>query len=377
MASKKLFIFSTFTNYTEEAPRARHQLADRFLEHGEVVFIQREGSPLELHGSSSKDGFYLERFPSFCLPRKLILLIPLLRFVYFSHLQKKINEVLKKYGKAYEAKDIFILNFRYDCPYQKDQNSAGSFYICNDEFVERQPLLVKNLLRPIEFLTARRATHTFSIHYPLRDKFLSKNIETTLFFPGVDIEGFRRRADGTTASNKRSRPPLRIGYGGFISLKLDFEVFEAIQADVRYSLSLMGPVEPEAEDKVRYLKDKGVEIIPAKRGDEYLRELEKFDALVIPYRLINATKAITFPNKIFPYLQTGRPVLMTKLPFMFDIPDEVVTKIDDCELWINSIEETIKANDEGKAQKRVEFAKQFTWSKTSRFLLEKMQDLIR
>ena len=95
--------------------------------------------------------------------------------------------------------------------------------------------------------------------------------------------------------------------------------------------------------------------IPYEQLPTYLYEA---DALVIPYVLNDATRAV-FPLKLFEYLATGKPVVASQLPSLRPY-EGAVRLADSKDEWIAALEASLRDPHEMEDQRR-RLAKRHTW----------------
>lgn len=356
------FLFLTNTNWHDEPPRARHLLAKEVLDRGgSVHFVQRCNSLCKKDELYEK--LFLYSFPGSNLFRKISCLIPPMRMVldkiwkYF--LDKKV--LTEKNGK------LTTLNFRYDFPMRSKNPYNQSFYICNDEFTERQPWFARWILKSLEINTAKASDRVFVISNHLKKKFQMVGINSTQFFPGGQkfpgYTPFFRKIDFNLK--------IKLGYIGFINDRFEFKVIKQLLKSSLFEISLIGPVEQKARRELNDLIASGVHYEGAKVGIDFVNSISKFDGVILPYKLTKATIGIEIPNKLFPALQTGRPIFISKLPNLHDFDEDLITTIPlNQKKWAKIIMNRLENESQEKFRKRIDFAKKYTWGRSLKIILK-------
>lgn len=360
------FIFITNTEWANESPRCRHQMAIECSKIGKVYFIEKHYQENTLNTFSNIKFF---KTPKATIPRKLQFFLPLLKISEDKKLNLLIQEIICLNNLS--SHDTLIVNFRYD--YCRFNNiDIDHIYICNDEFTNRYKWPIKSLLNKLERNTAKNSKACFAISNTLKEKLLKYNKKTYLFKPGITIyESLNSKKSTSTMPNKI----IKICYGGYINDRLDFNIIESLLRFSNISIEVFGPVHgKDTKIKIDYLKTLGLIVTGPKNFKDFIDYLSGFDLLIAPYKITSSTSASSMPNKILQYLQTGRPVIISKLPNLdLSLKDHIT--IANKEDWGELINQTLNAETKKKRDLRLEFSKKHTWEKSLNSILEVVKSL--
>ena len=356
------FIFCTNTNWHNEPPRCRHQLARQFAKFGKVIFIQKGGG--ENKSKNPEPGIFIEDTPVMPFSRKLELLIPFLKMYENLIFNRFLRKLIKK------EEEIFILNFRYNLVIANDIK-VPVFYVCNDEFTIYHPWPISKLLAWYEKQTIRRSDLSFAISMPLVEKIKKISSKVLKFNPGLEVSDYEQVPNLISKTGKK----ISVGHGGFLNNRLDYEVIEKLARNENFSVEIFGKVEGTfAQEKMEEFKKLGVKVSGPSFAQDFFNKLSEFDALIIPYLILKNTSAISMPNKVLQYLQTGRPVFITAIPHLDKDLYPVVQAMQGND-WGKIIIETIQTDSSEKQMRRIGFSKLYTWENSAKLMWEQMQKL--
>lgn len=122
---------------------------------------------------------------------------------------------------------------------------------------------------------------------------------------GVQIKKFHSNYDSPLKSYRR------ICFFGGIDERIDWDAIKVL-SDSGYLVTLIGPCKVKIPINV--------EIKPAMNMKSLSKEILKYDAFIIPYKISEYTEGI-IPAKIYECLATGKPVLTASLPSVYAIKD--------------------------------------------------------
>lgn len=307
------FIFFTKTNWVE-IPRLRHQLANLLLDNGhEVVFFERPSFVLKHQAETNSS----EANILFCRSRQLI------------HHKLRLHPALHYLNSIYEKKSIesfrravnflpddIIVNFNYDYFFIKDLFPRNKLItVINDDFWCRALLGYTTPLRWVLKETCQTSDVVLTVSIPLKNQ-LSEFCAAELFYPWA-AQPYIKPAVSLQRKN--------LLFWGFINKRLNIDyIFQLAEALIiensNIKLLFIGPV--QKSDKLplkRLMSYENIEIT----GPQGIEDLN-FDevlAAFIPYVPGNkADDVTTIPNKTFPMLANGLPLVITGMPDFIDEP---------------------------------------------------------
>jgi len=190
---------------------------------------------------------------------------------------------------------------------------------------------------------------------------------------GVDYDHFEKSSNpGAIPEDIVSIPDPRIGYYGGIDFRLDVDLVAAAAERLKnMSFVFIGPDKERILQQlmslyknIRYLGPKPYKSIP-----DYLRG---FSICMLPYRLSEFTRNI-YPNKIFEYLASGKPVVATDIPSIRALAEQgyIRTIAGEGEFW-NVLSEALSDQDACARERRINLASENSWESRVR----KMENII-
>ena len=106
-----------------------------------------------------------------------------------------------------------------------------------------------------------------------------------------------------------------VGYHGMIARWFDFELVEAIAADLpEVTVVLVGPVDGDARAELdRLVSRSNVLHLGPRPSDRIAAYVQRFDVGLVPFVVDDLTRAVS-PLKMYEYMAAGVPVVATRLP---------------------------------------------------------------
>lgn len=173
----------------------------------------------------------------------------------------------------------------------------------------------------------------------------------------------REIPSSTRLARVRALPRPRLLFSGNMTPhKVDFDLLDAIAEEKpEWQLILVGPEWEGSEHTAaqkRLAARRNVHALGHVPYEELPPYLHEADALLIPYILNDATRAV-HPLKLFEYLATGRPVVASPLPSL--MPYRGAVRIaDGVEEWMAAIAGALEDTHEMEIQRRA-LARRHTW----------------
>lgn len=309
----KRFIFFTKTEW-DEPPRLRHQLAQLLIsKNHEVIFFEKPSTFL----FDKK-----QKVPAFSG-------IKFLKSKQLIHQKLRLFSFLRFINKKFELRDIknklkdcnisnvdIIVNFNYDYYFIKKLFPKNKIItIINDDFWCRALFGYEKPLKDALALTCKNSNSVLTVSYPLMDQ-LSAYCTPQLFLPWAD-----QKYKHPNMEIKKTR----LLFWGYINNRLNFDYISELanalnESNLDITIDFVGPEENKIDSRFTKLKNHpkirtmGPSDIPNLNMDTVL-------AAFIPY--IDGNKAddvTTIPNKAFPLLASGLPLLITGMPNFINEP---------------------------------------------------------
>ncbi|MFH1681557.1 MAG: glycosyltransferase [Candidatus Eisenbacteria bacterium] len=188
----------------------------------------------------------------------------------------------------------------------------------------------------------------------------------THYLPNVaDADHFRRATlpETEVPPALRSLPRPVVGFVGALSdYKVDFGLLiHVAHAHPEWSIALVGPVWAGSRaDDVRTLeKMENVRFFGAQAYAELPAWIKGFDVCMIPFA-VNETTINVFPMKFHEYMATGKPIVVADLPSIAEFREHC-RMAGGAEEFTRAIEESLRPEPPGAAERRVEVARRNTW----------------
>ncbi len=226
------------------------------------------------------------------------------------------------------------------------------------------PHVSGRLTRILEDKMLAKSDLVFAISPNLHRNRIGRNPETHLVPIGAEVEYFARsrRDDLARPEDMEGIPAPVIGYFGGIDSRFDVELYKFLSRSLpECSFVLVGPVKEQSVSEelaslpnVYFLGPKPYEALPA--------YLKYFDISTLPYLMTPFTENI-FPNKIFEYLSSGKPVVSTPIPALLYLDKEgVIDCVEGHREFLARIQKALK-EEEGDTVRaeRIKVAEKNTW----------------
>jgi glycosyltransferase involved in cell wall biosynthesis len=237
------------------------------------------------------------------------------------------------------------------------------------------PHVSRRLTRVLEDKMLKKADLVFAISPNLHRNRIGRNPETYLVPIGAEVEHFARsrRDDLATPVDMENIPAPIIGYFGGIDSRFDVEMYRFLSKKLpECSFVLVGPVKEQSVSaelaslpNVYFLGPKPYEDLPA--------YLKCFDVSTLPYLMSPFTDNI-FPNKIFEYLSSGKPVVSTPIPSLLYLDKQgVIDCVEDHREFLARVRKALQEDSGDSLQvRRIKVAEDNTWDNR----VEKISSLI-
>jgi len=171
------------------------------------------------------------------------------------------------------------------------------------------------------------------------------------------------------------------GFIGQINELLDLDLLNIIAADFpKLSLVLIGKINGRKKfvrnEKLRILMNRSnVYHLGFKKYEQLPNYLKAFDFCLLPYLKCEWMKN-SFPNKIFQYLASGKPVISTDFPAVREVGDVISIAINSSE-FATKLKHSIENNSDQIVNRRILTAKDNTSDKRAAQKIEIIESYLR
>ena len=209
----------------------------------------------------------------------------------------------------------------------------------------------------------KRADLVFAISPALYRQRKAVNSETRLCPIGAEADRFLTAADPNAelAEEVANLPHPIAGYFGGMDGRFDEQaLLDAARRLPNWNFVLIGPC--RINDLPQRAAELGnIHLLGRRPYEELPRYAAAFDACIMPYRRTKLTQYI-FPNKIFEYLATGRPVISSPVDALLDLArDGAITLANDGEQFATALVESQRFRGPIDVAARIAVAKANTW----------------
>lgn len=368
--TREMVVITTVSPW-HEPPRIRHQVAKYLSKHFNVLYVQtfvRQFAPPK----KITDTLIVVTVGRLIRGLDRIgLYAPGLVSIYRRNVANTVLELAKKYSFTCRG----IVNFNFNFPEIFEVDFPGKkIYLCNDEFVNRNTFsfIRKKRYTDLEQRLATRATNVLAVSYPLANRLIEFNKNTEVFLPGVDFSFVDSAIE--QPKEKKSGEKINVAFMGYINNRLDLEWLVQLALTNEFKIRLIGKIE-SAELHGRLSKFHGVIFDGPFYGTALIESLAEADVLIIPYdtSLGYLTAVTAAPNKLFIYLASGRPVVISNMTNFISLPDGFLYKASSAQDFISQIKNAALLDTVELRKARVEFARKNSWEERIKILLQHLE----
>lgn len=359
--NRQLAVVTTITCWNE-LPRFRHQVTGQLTRFYNVLYVERSS------GNSCKDYFLgsYERINEYLVlyrPPRLPHILPrLYAYIPFFHTVidwfalNSIEMAIRKSG----YRNAVLINFQFNfSEIMASKMLYPKVYLCNDEFPNQATSQWKrNVLSKYEETVIRRADCCFVHSKPLFEKFLTKHRNVHILLPGHEFNLDRvLEPNSLQWSQKRQ---ISVCYMGYIDKKILLEwLLEVVSRDNLF-LYLIGPVK-DSIDLSPLFGFSNFEMISPLVGEALQSALQRMDVCIMPYDIkLENVKACT-PNKLFQYIACGKPVVISNMNHLIELPDKFIYVANSAKEFVDCIVKAHSEDCDELTAQRIELARQNSW----------------
>lgn len=360
----------------DEPPRMRHDITHQLMRWFNVLFVEffptekPDQNRISWRQVSERLLIYTPRAPV-CIPPRLYANDPLTHKVVNLYFKKLIVDAV---GRVSCEKPI-LFNFVYHYPEIMTQNLfAYKAYICYDEFPKMQRRAHKRnalktwyqatLFQRYENQVARRANRCFTPHYPLREKLAKVNGNVDMLFHAHDYPL-------TSPDTPREKTgTINVGYAGYLNWRLLPDWLLAVLRQKDMNLYLIGPIERTYDLSVLETYP-SLNYVPPLSQEQLMQKLGEMSVLIMPYDpAIPEVSILTTNSKIFQYIATCKPIVISDLPHYIEFPHGVIYKAKDQADFVTQIRKAYGEDCEEYVSLRRRIASENTWDRRGDELFE-------
>ncbi len=345
LPKEAVFLLNTRTPW-EEAPRARHQVAEALARRYPVYFVganQTGPRGLKRHPINSNLTVLQPSWPIHPTTRYRG---PPVNELYQNWLFSKIRKML-------EGKNVCVINFDHTAT-QIFRYFDEVVYYCNDYHIRNYPnRLIKKYFETCEAHVAARSRFCIGTCDYLRERlsvFNKRSFEIRLGAPSSEKPPAYRRTG-----------VIRVGLVGYIDeKKTSLRTIDRLAAVPNVEIVVYGPVTSSMSQFLAGRRN--IETKTTLRGDELLKALDEIDIGIAPYKGVDGNPGRT-PNKLWLYLAAGKPCVVRDLNGISDwqFEEKFVYRATNPEDFVEKVLKAYSEDSESLALRRHEFAKQNSW----------------
>jgi Glycosyl transferases group 1 len=296
--------------------------------------------------------------------KSLVVFTPLVLPFYGSRIVRMINNLILRISIRHLMKkhDLSEPILWVSCPAAEGVigylGEKKCIYYCADEH-SVFPGLSNEVVSTLEERLFQKADTVIVTSKNLYDRKKGFNSNIHYIPHGVDFELFSKAAKADTLipeDIREIKKPI-IGFYGLIQDLIDFELIRYV-AKTRpdWSLVLIGPTIFDAGELP---SEKNIYFLGRRNREELPNYVKGFDVCMIPYKLVDRT-IYANPLKLRQYLASGKPIVSTALPEVFNYA-HLVKIAANKEEYVNHIATLLKHDPPKDGQKRMEAVRGESW----------------
>lgn len=359
-------VITTVSNWYE-VPRIRHQVAKQMSRFYNVLYIETPTQWRNWYGTKiekvEKNIIRYKLTNRFILPSRIYKYAPFLKDYHENYLLKEIYKILSDYKKS----NVILINFNYDfLQIMKQDIFRLKIYLCNDDFPNRiNNRIMRRQFTNREKEVAVNADLCLGVSYPLVNKLKRYNNISYLFLPGHEFNINRKKN-----IRQRNKKRIKIAFAGYINKRIGFDWLQYASMQKDMEVHLIGPIENSGKSKIdAYLKNNLLNLHKPKYYSELQSFLENMDVLIIPYTISSyytfsvGLESLTASNKLFSYIATGKPIVISDLPNFIKFDYGIIYTSNSKETFVSQIRKAYNEDSDELRKKRFDIAEKNTWEK--------------
>lgn len=356
------------TNWNEP-PRMRHHIAYQLIRRFNVLFV--EFFPNVLNDNcqftlvNERLGI-LKPEVKFNIHDSVYINIPLVHSLINHCYAKNIGDLIE----STNASDVYLFNFSWNfSSIFKLPIFKLKIYLCNDEF----PLMFSKgkfslfrcyqsfLFQKYENSGARLASFCYTPHVALKNKLITVNCDVRLLLHAFNEIKQLSNTDLELSKRTFNNPSLKLGYAGFIHYRINKHVIKELLDNENNHVFLIGPLDPNFD--IEYVCHyPNLTLTGALSENDMLNKLSEMDVLIIPYIIdLPEVKVLTTVSKLFQYISTLKPIVISDMPNFIEFPEGVIYKVTESDSFDKIVNIANKQNSDLYRKLRLEILLANTW----------------
>jgi glycosyltransferase involved in cell wall biosynthesis len=232
-------------------------------------------------------------------------------------------------------------------------------YLCNDEFPNQAPRQwQRKLYSEYENQVIRRADCCFVHSKPLFEKFLTKHKNVNIMLPGHEFNLDKPPEPSNLQRHKKKQ--ISVCYMGYIDKKILLEWLLEVVSYESLFLYLIGPVK-NSIDISPLFEFSNFKMASPLEGEALQSALQSMDVCIMPYDIkLENVKACT-PNKLFQYIACGKPVVISNMNHLIELPDKFIYVANSAKEFVDCIVKAHNEDCDELTTQRIELARENSW----------------
>ncbi len=358
-----------------EPPRMRHHITRQLMRWCNVLFVEfmkaGEGEGNSENWRREGPRLIINRpARAFSFPVQVYANIPLVHAFVNKRYAKGLFNTIRRLRSG----PVLLFNFVYHFP---EVMNGSDFdyraYICVDELPAmwrgRDPgnywkrSYQTYLFQSYENRVASLADQCFTPHTKLREKLRPYCPNISMMYHAYDGD-LRSLSTDTAAHRSNGRGALvHVAFMGYIHYRLLDEWLERVLEESDMRLHMFGPVNTEY-DMGKFEKLENFSHHPPVAESELVSVLKEMDVLIMPYNPdIPECKVLTTVSKLYQYVASGKPVVISALPHFVELPEGVIYRAHTGEEFVSQIRIAFEEDCEELRETRVKVVRNNTWDK--------------
>jgi hypothetical protein len=271
---------------------------------------------------------------------------------------------------SFRPTTLYLFNFVYDfIEIIQRKKFDFSAYFCFDEFPRMQRAINKKnyilkrwqwfIRQKYENEVAVASNICFTPHTVLKTKLEKVGALVEMLY---HAHNFELKNTSTSKIIKKTKGNIiHVGFLGYIHYRLRVDWLTLLTADEKIQVHLAGPVNANI-DLNPLMQKSNVVLEGALPESELLDFFNQMDVLIIPYHEnLPENEVLTTTSKLFQYISSQRPIVISDLPNFLNFPYGVIYKSGSADAFISNIHKAVDEDNDELRKVRFDIASENTW----------------